>query len=83
MVQVYKHLHHYDQASIPLKIMRKERPNQRHDFQLVRNFPNAYYRGVQANSFYYHSIKSWNNLFREVVDTKSIKTFKERGAIGS
>ena len=50
IVQVYKHLHYYDQASIPSKIKRNKRPNRRHDFQLVRNFPDdGHDRGVQAN----------------------------------
>ena len=36
------------------------------------------HRGVQANSFYYRSIKAWNDFPREVVDAKSFKTFIER-----
>ena len=36
------------------------------------------HRTVKANSFYYQSIKAWNDLPREVVDAKSIKTFKEQ-----
>ena len=45
---------------------------------LAFHSPNDGQRGVQANSFYYPSIKAWNNPPREVVDAKSIKTFKER-----
>ena len=40
---------------------------------LNKYFPNDGHRGVQANSFYYRSIKVWNDLPREVVDAKSIK----------
>ena len=46
-------------------------------FHLVRNFPNDAHRGVQTNSFYYRSIKAWNDLPREGVEAKSIKTFKD------
>ena len=35
-------------------------------------------RGVQTNSFYYRSIKHWNALPREVVNSPSIAVFKKR-----
>ena len=42
------------------------------------NMPKDGVRGIQSNSFYYRSVKMWNNLPREVVNAKDINQFKHR-----
>ena len=78
MVEVYKHLHHYDTSSIPAKFTARTRPSRNHDFKLNRNFGNDGLKGIQTNSFYYRSIVHWNNLPKEVVSAPSVAIFKKR-----
>ena len=77
MVQLYKHLHIYDQSTIPNKFIPRARPNRRHNFELRRNFGNDGIRGVQTNFFYYRCISVWNQLPKKVVDSPTIKIFKK------
>ena len=35
-------------------------------------------RGIQANSFYYRTIKNWNELPRNVVNATTINSFKKQ-----
>ena len=78
MVQVYKHMHHYDKHTTPDKFTIRTRPNRRHKFELIPNFGNDGFRGAQTNSFFYRSIPNWNKLPKNVVEAKTIKVFKER-----
>ena len=78
MVQIYKHIHHYDKDTTPDKFKIRTRPNRRHRFELIPNFGNDGFRGAQTNSFFYRSIPSWNKLPKRVVEAKTIKVFKER-----
>lgn len=78
MIEVYKHLHHYEISSIPTKFVARTRPSRKHNFELNRNFANDGLRGIQTNSFYYRSIVNWNNLPKEVVNSSSITIFKKR-----
>ena len=78
MVQIYKHLHNYDQATIPKKIVRRTRPSRKHEFELLPNFANDGHRGPQSKSFYYRCITAWNNLPRDVVTAQTISSFKNR-----
>lgn len=78
MVQVYKHLHFYDKATIPKKTTHRPRPNRQHKDELQPNFASDGFRGPQTKSFYYRTIPTWNKLPSEVVAAVSIKGFKEK-----
>ena len=78
MVEVYKHLHFYDSTTVPRKFVPRTRPSRNHEFELKRAFAKDGLRGVQTNSFYYRSIKHWNELPRDVVSSPSIAVFKKR-----
>ena len=78
MVQIYKHLHVYDQSTLPNKLVRRTRPCRRHNFELQPLFANDGFRGAQNKSFYYRCISTWNKLPRNAVGAPNIKTFKER-----
>ena len=58
--------------------MLRQRPSRVHDHQLVLRFPKDGPRGVEHNSFYIRSIKSWNNPPRNVPAAPSLSIFKER-----
>ena len=78
MIEIYKHLHIYDTATIRNKLVMRTRPNRKHDFQVIPNFAKDGVRGVQSKSFFYRCINIWNDLPREVVSAPSIQSFKRR-----
>ena len=77
MVQIYKHIHIYDPKTTRNKLVKKTRPTRQHNYELIPNFSDDGVRGAQTKSFYYRSIPTWNTLSRYVVESKSIKSFKE------
>ena len=78
MIQLYKHFHSYDKSTLPKTFKPKVKHCRNHDYQLERVFPKDGVRGIQYNSFYYRSIKTWNDLPRKVVHAESLDTFKRR-----
>ena len=78
MMEVYKPLHFYNSTIVPSKFVARTRPSRNHEFELKRAFAKDELRGVQTNSFYYRSIKNWNELSREVVNSPYIAVFKKR-----
>ena len=76
MIEVYKHLHIYDQDTTPDRFKLQPRGNRKHDKQLVWNAPKDGARGLQANSFYFRTLKNWDGLTRTAVNAKSINDFK-------
>ena len=78
MIEVYKHLHIHDQDTIPKNFRLHNRGSRRHDHQLVWNMPKDGTRGIQTNSFYYRTIKNWDELPRNVVNATTINTFTKQ-----
>ena len=78
MIELYKHFHKYDQDTLPHPFQPRNRVSRKHDFQLVWIKPKDGIRGLQTNSFYYRTIKTWNDLPKEVVNAKDINSFKEK-----
>ena len=76
MIQVYKHFHTYDRSILSHSFQPQYRSSRKHNFQLVWQMAKDGTRGVQANSFYFRTTKTWNNLPREVVNASNINTFK-------
>ena len=76
MVEIYKHFHVYDQSSISNVFMPNVRPSRIHDYQLVLRVPRDGIRGIQNNSFYFRTIKTWNELPDHVVNSTSVAMFK-------
>jgi ribonuclease P/MRP protein subunit RPP40 len=76
MIELWKHFHTYDKASLSNRLQPHNRESRIHDYQLVWNKPKDGIRGLQANSFYFRTIKTWNNLPKDVVNAKDIDNFK-------
>ena len=76
MIEIFKHFHVYDKSSISEKFQPKERISRKHDFQLHDHKAKDGVRGIQNNSFYYRSVRIWNNLPSKVVIAKDMNTFK-------
>ena len=79
MIEVYKHLHIYDQDTTPKHFRLHNRGSRRHEYRLVWNNSKDGVRGLQANSFYYRTIKNWNELpgveFGSCVNIFSVSNF--------
>ena len=78
MIQGFKHLHTYDQKTLPHHFCRHDRPSRIHDHQLVTIKPKDGTRGLQTNSYYYRVIRTWNNLPRILVNAGNINSSKCR-----
>ena len=52
MVQIYKHIHIYDQNTIPKKLNKRTQPCRNHDYQFKLNFASDGVRGTQSKSFF-------------------------------
>ena len=78
MIEIFKHYQSYDRKSLSNCFRPRCAPGRRHNFQLERNFAKDGLRGVQHNSFYFRTIKTWNELPKAVVDSETLNTFKNR-----
>ena len=78
MCEIYKHIHTYDKRTLPDRFKMRERTSRGHRFQLERCNAKDGIRGCQTNSFYFRSIKLWNELPENVVDAENIIIFKRR-----
>ena len=76
MIEVYKHFHAYDPSILPSSFQPKTRTSRKHSFQLHNLLHRDGTRGIQSNSFYYRTAKTWNNLPKEVVDARNLNSFK-------
>ena len=70
-------IHFYDPQTTWNKFVKKSRPTRFHDHEFVPDFADDGFRGAQTKSFYYRSIPTWNALPRFVIESTSIKSFKE------
>ena len=78
MIEIFKHFHSYSNCTLPENFRPRNRPSRKHDYQLVWKAPKDGVRGLQANFFYFRTIKTWNELPKEVVHAKSIDSFKNK-----
>ena len=78
MIEVWKHFHTYDKATLSSNFRPIPRESRRHNFQLVRIIPKDGIRGKQRNSFYFRVPNTWNELPQHVVNAKTINSFKNR-----
>ena len=78
MIQLYKHFKTYDQSTLPKTFKPKTKKSRKHEYELERVFAKDRARGVQHNSFYYRSTKTWNELPRRVVNAETLNEFKNR-----
>ena len=78
MIQLYRHFHSFDVATLPSSFQPSSRSSRNHPFQLKWLKPKDGVTGAQANSFYYRTTKRWNDLPRDVVNAPSINAFKAR-----
>ena len=72
MIEVYKYLHIYDQDTTPKHFRLHNRGSRRHEY------PKDWVRGLQSNSFYYQTIKDWDELPGNVVNATTNTSFKKQ-----
>ena len=78
MVEIFKHFHVYDRATLSKSFRPRERPSRLHQFQLMHNRSKDGSRGTQSNSFYHRTVDIWNNLPENVVNVGDINGFKNK-----
>jgi len=78
MIELFKHHHTYDKQSLSRCFRPRTKSCRRHAYQVERNFAKDGLRGVQRNSFYFRSIKTWNELPNYVVSADDLNMFKNR-----
>ena len=76
MIEVFKHFNNYKGDIVPSSFQPRQRNSRKHNYQLTQLRSSDGVRGIQSNSFYFRSVKTWNNLPREVVNASNINTFK-------
>ena len=76
MIELWKHFHTYDKVTLSRNFRPQNRISRKHDLQLVWNKPKDGIRGLQANSFYYRTISTWNNLPKDAAHARTINSFK-------
>lgn len=78
MIELFKHHHSYDVNCLSSFFRKRTKPFRRHALPLERNFAEDGLRGVQRNSFYFRTSKTWNELPKDVVEADSINIFKNK-----
>ena len=76
MIEIFKHFHTYDKLTLSENFKPRNRLSRKHNYQLVWKAPKDGVRGLQSNSFYFRTVKTWNELPREVVHAGNIDVFK-------
>ena len=78
MIEIFKHFHSNNNCMLPENFRPRYRPSTKHDYQLVWKAPKDGVRGLQANFFYFRTIKTLNDLPKEIVHANSINSFKNK-----
>ena len=78
MIEVYKHFHTYDKPTLSHSFKPRDRLSRKHNFQLVPNTSKDGIRGIQTNSFYHRTARTWNDLPRDIVNAENINIFKNK-----
>ena len=78
MIEIFKHFHVYDKDIISPSFQPKHRPSRKHPFQLHLMNTRDGVRGLETNAFYSRSVKLWNDLPRNAVNSENINIFKNR-----
>ena len=78
MIEIFKHFHSYDNCTLPENFRPWNRPSRKHDYQLVWKASKDHVRGLHKNFFYFRTIKTWNELPKEIIHAKSIDSFKNK-----
>ena len=76
MIETFKHFNSYDKSTLSPTFHPRERTSRQHNFQLHPPKSKDGKRGLQTNSFYHRVASTWNNLPKEVVESKHINAFK-------
>ena len=78
MIEIFRHFHSYDNCTVPEKFRTRSRPSRKHDYQLVWKASKDGVRGPQEIFFLFRTMKTWNELPKEIVHAKSTDAFKNK-----
>ena len=78
MIEVYKHFNSYDNQALSPSFQPRDRTTRGNTLKLTERAPKDGCRGLQTNSFYHRTTRTWNELPDHVVRAETIDTFKNR-----
>ena len=78
IIEMYKHFHRYDDSTLASSFKLKHRPSRKHRFQLHLPQTKDGKNGVQSNSFFQRTTKTWNELYDHVVEAEDVNEFQKR-----
>ena len=78
MIETLKHFHSCDNCTLPENIRPRNGPSRKHDYQLVWKASKDHLRGLHKNFFYFRTIKTWNELPKEIIHAKSIDSVENK-----
>ena len=78
ITEIFIHFHSYDNCTLPKNFRPRNRPSRKHDYPLVWKAPTDGVRGLQANVFSFQTIKTSNELPKEILHAKSIDSFENK-----
>ena len=78
MIEIYKHFNSYDIQALSPSFQPRDRTTRGNTLKLTERIPRDGCRGLQMNSFYHRTTRTWNELPDHVVSAKTIDTFKNR-----
>ena len=78
MIEIYKHLNTYDKVALSPSFQPRDRITRGNNQKLTERKAKDGTHGLQSNSFYYRTTRTWNELPPNVVNAGSINIFKNR-----
>ena len=70
MIEIFKHFHSYDKNTLPNSFQPRDRISRKLTFRLHERRPKDGVRGIQSNFLYFRSARIWNELPKNVVNSK-------------
>ena len=76
MIEIFKHINAYDSEALSASFQQRDRVTRPNDQKLTDRRAKDGTNGIQSNSFYYRTTRTWNELPSNVVNALSIEQFK-------
>ena len=76
MIEMYKHFTVYSKETLSEAFQPRQRFTRPHNRQILARAAKDGVTGVQTNSFYFRNARTWNDLPADVVNAKTLNSFK-------
>ena len=76
MIEMYKHFTVYSRETLSEAFQPRQRYTRPHNRQIQARAAKDGVTGVQTNSFYFRNARTWNDLPADIVNAKTLNSFK-------